>query len=606
MNLDHALRQLLATLMLLASVFSLSACGSASTLPRPTSTLANAPALSPTARIDAIPSSLIVVPIDPAWVFHTDDASTGRLDDGRTLNIRFARINIDRVALLEGVGPRRQEWLPAPAIWSSSPLHASTDAPNAAVPAQTSTPVMVIDFPAIPAGRHLDVAGKRWAINWVPSPHDTIAARSPAAQSESLALWRPTLPPAAAVSPVLAAYSRPESLSPIGRWRYRMLTDGLAPPGASDAAATSPLPAFDDPLIEAIARQNESRWQSALALLWSVDPDLAWRVKLRLTGVMDFGEGIVVPAWPTDHAILDLLLADLLDPVLSPTQRARRAAEWLEAQPPALAWVVDDAGVLDARKGLGIATIAIANLGERPTLAWAEAEGERREPELRPAPPATVVRVPVTPIDDGRPGIAPSLVSAHLGRWSRQLRVVTRPIPLLPPGLTIGPLLPDLTIQSWLEESRAGSVLPAWATVARLHSPPATSNAPRPFELYVECRSTADASVGNDDEVRVWIGPSQSPFAVLRVSASGTLVDELLPDAPPASLPIARSDVGWSFLLPIPRGAIERDGLLRLALTRTDARGRRSAWPRPMLPWQREPGRIAVDTTAWSDADRGP
>lgn len=606
MNCDVAFRQLFAIALLLASVLTLSACGSASTQPRTTSTVVNPTALAPAARIDAIPSSLIVVPIDPAWVFRIDDAGTGRLDDGRKLNIRFARINIDRVALLEGVGPRRQEWLPAPTIWSSSPLRAPTDAPAVAAPAQTSTPVMAIEFPAISAGRYLDVAGKRWAINWVVSPHDTIAARPPAAQTESLAIWRPTLPPAGAVSPVFAAYSRPESLSPIGRWRYRMLTDGLAPPGTSDAAATSPLPAFEDPLIEAIARQNESRWQSALTLLWSVDPDLAWRVKLRLTGVMDFGQGVVAPAWPTDHAILDLLLADLLDPVLSPSQRARRAAEWLEAQPPALAWVVDDAGVLDARKGLGIASVAIANLAERPTLAWAEAEGERREPDLRPAPPATVVRVPVTPIDDSRPGQAPSLVSAHLGRWSRELRVVTRPIPLSPPGLTIGPLLPDLTIQSWQEESRAGSVLPAWATVARLHSPPAPSNAPRPFELYVECRSATDASESNDDEVRLWLGPSQSPFAVLRVSASGTLVDELTPDAPPASLPIARTDAGWSFHLPIPRGAIERDGLLRLALTRTDARGRRSAWPRPMLPWQREPGRIVVETTAWTDADRGP
>lgn len=606
MNRHRALRQLLALPLLLSSTLTLSACGSASAPPRPTSSVASTPALASTARIDAIPSSLIVVPIDPAWVFSTDDAGTGRLDDGRKINIRFARIHIDRVALLEGVGPRRQEWLPAPAVWSSSPMRAPSATPAAAAPAQTTTPVMAIEFPAIPSGRSLDVAGKRWAINWVASPHDILAARPPAAQSESLALWRPTLPPAGAVSPVFAAYSRPESLSPIGRWRYRMLTDGLAPPGASDAAATSPLPAFEDPLIEAIARQNESRWQSALALLWSVDSDLAWRVKQRLTGVMDFGEGVVAPAWPTDHAILDLLLADLLDPVLSPSQRARRAAEWLEAQPPALAWVADDAGVLDARKGLGIASVAIANLGERPTLAWAEAEGERREPDLLPAPPATVVRVPVTPIDDSRPGQAPSLVSAHLGRWSRDLRVVTRPIPLVPPGLTIGPLLPDLTIQSWLEESRAVSVLAAWATVARLHSPPAPSNAPRPFELYVECRSTADASTTNDDEVRVWIGPTRSPFAVLRVSASGTLVDELNPASPPASLPIARTDAGWSFHLPIPRDAIERDGLLRLALTRTDARGRRSAWPRPMLPWQREPGRIAVDTTAWSDADRGP
>jgi hypothetical protein len=34
-------------------------------------------------------------------------------------------------------------------------------------------------------------------------------------------------------------------------------------------------------------------------------------------------------------------------------------------------------------------------------------------------------------------------------------------------------------------------------------------------------------------------------------------------------------------------------------VVRVDGRGRRSAWPRPMLPWQDEPGRAALDTRAW-------
>lgn len=588
---------------LLVCALTLSACTWSSAPSRPGSNAGGSPVLAPAARIDAIPASLVVVPIDPGWLVRPDEAMTGLLDDGRKLNIRFFRVHIDAVAQFEGAGPRRSPWLPSPAIWSAGPFEAPRDATATA----TSTPVMAIEFPARTGGRFLDIAGKRWAINWVPSPREAISVRSRDVLEESLALWRPTLPPAGAVSPVFAAYSRPESLSPIGRWRYRMLTDGLAPPGASDAGATSPLPPFADPIIEAIARQNESRWQSALAMLWSVDPDLAWRVKLRLTCVMDFGDGHVAPAWPTDHAILDLVLADVLDPALTSTQRARRAAEWLEAQPAALAWVMDDAGIIDARSGLGVATVAIANLGERPTLAWADAEGERREPDLRPAPPSTAVRVPVSPIEVSRPGQAPSLVTAHLGKWSRELRVVTRPVPLRPPGLTMGPLLPDLTILSWQEESRALAVAPAWATVARLHASPAPAKGPRRFELYVECRAApeADAPEG-EDAVRVWLGPTSTPFAVLRVSASGVLADELAPDQEPGAIAVARTASGWSFHLPIPPGAIERDGLLRVAVTRTDARGRRSTWPRAMLPWQREPGRIGVDTTAWSEAGREP
>lgn len=597
------MRQISLILPLLACSLALTACTSSPAPSRPSSNANATSTLAPAARIDAIPASLVVVPLDPGWFVRPDEATTGVLDDGRKLGVRFFRINIDAVAQFEGTGPRRSPWLSLPSIWSA----ASHEAPRDPGASRSSTPVMAIEFPAKPGGRFLDIGGRRWAVNWVSAPRDALGIRTPDALDESLALWRPTLPPAGAVSPVFAAQSRPESLSPIGRWRYRMLTDGLAPPGASDAVVASPLPPFEDPIIEAIARQNESRWQSALAMLWSVDPDLAWRVKLRLTGVMDFGEGVVAPAWPTDHAILDLLLADLLDPALSPSQRARRASEWLEAQPAALAWVMDDAGVLDARTGLGVASVAIANLGERPTLSWAEAEGERREPDLVPSPPATVVRVPVTPIEVSRPGQAPSLVTAHLGKWSRELRVVTRPVALRPPGLTIGPLLPDHTIHSWQEESRAIGVASAWATVARLHAPPSPAKGPRSFELYVECRGLSDAgSPDGDDVVRVWLGPASKPLGVLRVSAAGTVADELTPDREAASIAIARTSSGWSFHLPIPPAAIERDGLLRLALTRTDARGRRSAWPRAMLPWQREPGRIAVDTTAWSEAGREP
>lgn len=585
----------------------LAGCSSAPKPQRSGESRAATPAFVSGARIDAVPSSLIVVPIDPGWVFRPEEATTGVLDDGRRLTLRFFRVNTDSIAPFEARGPRHQGWLPTPAVWSVT----SVEVPGTSAPVTTSTPVMAIEFPATPGGRFLDVAGKRWSVNWVVSPHDAIASSSLSreAQGESVSIWRPTLPPSGAVSPVFAAYSRPESLSPIGRWRYRMLTDGLAPPGAVDGVVPNPLAPFEEPIIEAIARQNEARWQSALAMLWCVDSDLAWRLKLRLTGVMDFGNGVVVPAWPTDHAILDLLLADLLDPGLSSPQRARRAAEWLEAQPPGLAWVADDAGIIDARKGVGVATIAIANLGERPTLSWVEAEGERREPDLRPAPAATVVRLPVSPVDDARPDRAPALVTAHLGKWRRELRAVTWPVPLTPPGLTIGPLLPDLTLDAWQQESGGRPIHPHWATVARLHSRTASAEKERTFELYVECRSAVGVDSDfpeSEDAVRVWLGSASTPLAVLRVTSSGTLVDELVPSREQATIAIARTPTGWSFHVPLPRGAIERDGLVRLALTRTDGRGRRSAWPRAMLPWQREPSRIAVDTTTWSDAGREP
>jgi len=52
-------------------------------------------------------------------------------------------------------------------------------------------------------------------------------------------------------------------------------------------------------------------------------------------------------------------------------------------------------------------------------------------------------------------------------------------------------------------------------------------------------------------------------------------------------------------MLPLPPDAIEPGGRLRVGLTRTDATGRRTAWPRRLLPWDSEPGRLAVDLNAW-------
>ncbi|MEM7622954.1 MAG: hypothetical protein AAF235_07090, partial [Planctomycetota bacterium] len=57
----------------------------------------------------------------------------------------------------------------------------------------------------------------------------------------------------------------------------------------------------------------------------------------------------------------------------------------------------------------------------------------------------------------------------------------------------------------------------------------------------------------------------------------------------------------WTADIAIPDWAIEDDGTLILGITRTMQDGTRAAWPRPMLPWQREPGRIRIDLDAWND-----
>lgn len=64
---------------------------------------------------------------------------------------------------------------------------------------------------------------------------------------------------------------------------------------------------------------------------------------------------------------------------------------------------------------------------------------------------------------------------------------------------------------------------------------------------------------------------------------------------------------GWCAWITLPPGCIEADpanprseGILRIGLEYTDARARRSAFPRPMTPWQNEPGRLRLDLGAWN------
>src|SRR6185369_5690677 len=110
--------------------------------------------------------------------------------------------------------------------------------------------------------------------------------------------------------------------------------------------------------------------------------------------------------------------------------------------------------------------------------------------------------------------------------------------------------------------------------------------------------------------LRLWLGPFGAPIAVLKVTPDGSMTDESVFAAgtdPPAEavlqrpIRVSRQADRWTAWIPIPKGAIGSDGVLRFALERLDERGIRSSWPRAMLPWQREPGRAAVGTGAWGD-----
>ena len=316
----------------------------------------------------------------------------------------------------------------------------------------------------------------------------------------------------------------------------------------------------------------------------------------------------MAPAWPTDQANLDALLADLLSQRLEPAQKAERAAAWLDAQPAGAAWVIDDAGLREADSGRSLATCGVANLLERTTLAWADAGGSTGSPELSTIDAFSLGQVAAAAPVQATPRPAP--VHVHAGKWSVERMLAPGRLPASPPGARADALLGDWTMGAWLggtvDDSMEGEA--AWAGAALVRK--ASGDGASTWWVYVECRSPGmkpgdEEPAGPRESVRVWLGPLGHPTAVLHASSSGVVVDEAAVDQGLGSLRQARVSRGqgtWVAEVPIPERCIESDGTIRMAIERMDSRGRRSTWPRPMLPWQTEPGRIAVDLTAWGDA----
>lgn len=288
--------------------------------------------------------------------------------------------------------------------------------------------------------------------------------------------------------------------------------------------------------------------------------------------------------------------------------------------PDAVAWVVDDAGADPAR-----AVIACVSLDPRAASVEFSASA------TLPAPPAPVLlpllavqRIEVSLVAPApaadlatritaatRGGEITYLVSAG----PRRLRILDRTWPVAPPGLDIGPLLAEWNMASWTAgiPRTPAAVLPPpvgsvplasdWLTAARL-----LRQDDGQWLLYVECacgpRAAADSDSLLGESLTIWLGSADAPAAAFQITPDGRMIDRRRP-ATPAQVRINRSDPaapGWIAWVPIPDSAIDRSGLLRIAIERTDARGVRSSWPRPVFPWQEQPGRLLLDLSAWSPA----
>lgn len=544
-------------------------------------------------RIDAVLGSPLVVILELAGGFPAEEVGAVKLDDGREIPTRIVWVGVRP-------GEAGSTWLPPSGEWAA---RTAEEVAAGSVPAgETGSWAIVVDPPIDAVGQGIWIAGQRHAVNWLPDASVIASRVSPRA-------WASPLPPMMRGSGRLRFLVETERASPMRRWRYKLMAGELMPslerrvvdldgrvrrdgPGGVEWSAGE----MASEVLETLAVQQESKWAIALARLDQADDELAEGVRQRLCAVVDFGAGEVAPLWPVDEEGLDRLLSDLLDQQLAPRERARRARLWLDDQPASAAWVVSDAPRADGVTGEPRAIVAAANLSYNSRLASVSPAGAADSAELSPLAPLTAraseVSVP------RRAGEA-AVLSARVGEDSHRLPVPFAQLPASPPGLRIESFAGDWTMASLLAgEALAPMGGGAFRTGALLYREPGGR-----WMLYVECASQRPESPS--ERVRVTLGAEgSSDEALVLLSPSGAVSAEAVqgggkadfePEAEVSTFP-----GGWSARLVIPERVIEaRGSALRLGIERIDALGRRSAWPRALLPWQGTCGRAAIDLSAW-------
>lgn len=519
-------------------------------------------------RLDAAWNTTIVAPRRIIPEATPEQLTRARLDDGRPVRAEMRTLTIRPTPPIAMPNTGRTGWLAPMGEWLTT-----GDKPEPGLP---SGEFVIFTIPPGALGQGIWLGDRRLSVVWLP-PSISLADQDPTIP------WGSPLGQAVLNEPAIQSAALEESRNPFRRWRARLLAGRLVP--------TDPIPdnddsiqpdRFEDASLEAIASQVEERWRVALARLWQADQGLAAAVRSRLVAVLDTG-AVVVPAWPTDQASLDQLLHDLLDPGHAPRRRAALAREWLDAQPGAVAMVLDDAAGRDA-SGLPIPAVLLGNLSPAAKTGFVARE-ETPPDDLTAIPPYSSRRTMPSQGGAARSADPRLRLRASVAEWSTTLATRALPIPARPPGLIFEPLQGDLTLRQFLGEDRGVPPTTKDVAVTLIRTPSDTPLARHPadgWQIYAEFSGARGPAVPT---LRIWTGPSGKATPTLTLTR------------PESGSGVVRAD--------LPRSAASGEQLL-LGVEFTDASGEHYAWPRPMTPWQFEPGRIAIDLAAWGGITRDP
>lgn len=570
-------------------------------------------------RMDAVFGRAVVFPVRMTGRAPVSEFEV-RLDDGHMLK---AEVQWIRMLGAPAGECGRASWLPATARLEALPANA------VGAGSGLGTWLASIEFPLTSSGQGFWIGQNRYEPNWLPDPRRVASSAGGLGRA-----WNSPLRAGQRDSPLLAALVEPYADQAMQRWRYDLCLHGLVPGEEFDAR--EPAGPIDDlealraevakegaftPLTDQLEALERARWQVALARLWLADPSLSFPVREMLAGAVETPGG-VLPLWRASQAQLDDLLDALLRPRVSDEQRVRHVRSWLGGFDPAVAWVVDDAGLVDALTGEFRPTIGVVNLDVAPALAFARPSQVGGPSDLSPLKTREfrTLRGEVVPGSlEGGMQAGPG-VEVRVGRWSTYLSSIGVIIPVAPPGFALGPLRCAWTLEAWtaMDEGkdagpRADRTSAAMLARARLPSRgvpaaigPRLPDVGETWHLYFEARTPGGvwANAG-DDRVEFWFGPFGDPTGAVRVYADGRVVDVRTGrNVSEHSVEIIRLADRWVVRFPIPDRMIESDGVLRLAVTREDPCGQRTSWPRRMLPGQAEPGRVAVQTRSWDGFTR--
>lgn len=536
------------------------------------------------------------------------------LENGTELPSRLFRVW--GKAIVDGESPAR--WLPPRVEWRAvegAGGAAPADLPNAFPAGWVALVEAPTGIPERRLPRFARVDERIVELTWLPPAPQNPDVASGAVPQVSEASLR-----------ALGDMLRDDAVNPQRRWRVRLLAQRMGVPalwGDAPPPGFGPTKSRLEGPLEAVAEQLELNARSAVDALRKHDRALALEFLNRLTAVVRTPDGTLLPAWPVGDGRTGEVVIALLAPGASADSRVETARRWLAESSPALAWMIDDIGEISAKPPRTQPSVGVADLGGTGGRAWATTSAAFKGEELDVAvPPSHAVRLRMTMAagEGSRPVVEAGLTPQGGSAWSSTIAPIVGIAKVTPPGLVLAPMLEPWSLDRW----RAREPVPAGAgremsvTIQRA-TPGAENESTSGWEAVVRCGAPPAGSVASDDgnrrdTVRLWFGTFERSRGVVTISpgrgaewvrAADVRIGEG-EDERGTRLGgrITRERAGglapWTAVVPLPREAFEDDGVtLVIGVERESPAGVRAAFPRPMMPEQPEPGRLAADVSAW-------